>query len=74
MSNDEKIPFLGRVMRIERDWIRVPIWSIVYPLTMIDFVVDSIAAGQWRRLFQAECWRNLFAFYLVGLDGWKHYE
>jgi hypothetical protein len=63
------------LMGLEPWWIRVPLWSLWYPLVVIpDFVVDALCHGAWRRMLQAECWRNLWCFFLVGLDGWGEYE
>lgn len=59
------------IIRIEADWLRVPLWSLWFPLFLIpDFTLSAIMAGAWRRLLQAECWSNMFTMYIIGLDGW----
>lgn len=58
------------IIRIKADWLRVPLWSLWFPLTLPHFVFCGLRAGAWRRLLQAECWSNVFAMYLIGLDGW----
>ena len=60
-----------RLISVEAAWLRVPMWSLWYPLCVLPgFVFFMLRRGAWRRLLQAECWENMGAMYLIGLDGW----
>lgn len=66
------------LIRVRNPAIRVPIWSLWFPLYLLpDFILHMCwwsvverTLAPLRRLRKAECWSNMFAFYLVGLDGW----
>lgn len=59
------------LIRIRRDWLRVPLWSLWFPLVLLpDFTIRALACKEGRaRIVQAECWHNVFTMYLIGLDG-----
>jgi hypothetical protein len=62
----------GAIVHIKADWLRVPIWSLWFPLYLLpDFIIYSLVRKEGRaRMVQAECWRFMFAVYISGIDGW----
>jgi hypothetical protein len=58
------------IIRIRADWLRVPLWSLWWPLVLVpDFTRWMVWHGYTARLFQAGCWDNMIAYYLIGLEG-----
>jgi hypothetical protein len=58
------------LVRIRADWIRVPLWSLWWPLVLVpDFIRWMVWNGYWRRLLEAGCWDNMIAYYFIGIDG-----
>lgn len=70
------------IMELENPAVRVPIWSLYFPIIILpDFLlhmcwyaIDERTLAPLRRLFQGECWGNMFCMYLIGLDGWGEDE
>lgn len=64
------------IVTIKQDWLRVPIWSLWFPLYIIpDFILYSLASPLGRsRLLHPDCWRFMFAMYISGIDGWGEDE
>lgn len=60
------------IVSIEADWIRVPLWSLYFPLVLVpDFVLRALLCAEGRkRLLKAQCWHFMGAMYLIGIDGW----
>lgn len=59
------------IVEIKDPVIRVPLWSLWFPVVFIAFVVRALFHPQGRgRLLKAECWSFIAAIYISGIDGW----
>lgn len=68
------MPLTRRIVEIKADWLRVPLWSLYFPLYLIpDFIISALCCATGRaRIVQAECWQNMLAIYISGIDGWAN--
>lgn len=60
------------IIRIRNPAIRVPIWSLWFPVLLAELTVRFLFTSRGLgRLTTAGYWHTAGAIYLIGLDGWE---
>ena len=56
------------IIRIRPWWLRVPLWSLWFPLAAAGAVLTALTHYP-HRLFVADFWATMGAVYTIGIDG-----
>lgn len=57
------------ISRIKNAALRVPLWSLWYPVSLARCVVTAVLAGEGRRLLTAAFWHVAAGAFVLGIDG-----
>lgn len=64
----KKPPLMSRVIRIDSDFIRIPLLLLLFPFNLADFAVH-LAWNAPRRFFKLEPWVLAMSMFLAGGSG-----
>lgn len=56
------------IVRIRRPWLRVPLWSVWFPVPACRIILAALVSYP-HRLVAVDFWRFMAAAYIVGIDG-----
>jgi hypothetical protein len=57
------------VVRLKSPLLRVPLWSLLWPLRVFGCVVNAITSGNAHRLLAPRFWTFQLDMLVVGIDG-----
>jgi hypothetical protein len=59
----------ARLVRIRAWWLRVPLWSVWFPLVALPHHLLVAALCYPWRLFKSAFWRAAWGAYMMGIEG-----